>query len=328
MGKRLKALIVFALVFASYGSAKASGDPDQPNRSYSKDEIRKKSDTNPIILYGNNAANEALEISEFYRNDKKLKIYAIEGDPSLVSANEIRVVIKRQISRPYTVDEADLLRTELQQLCEHFYELDWLETFQSSESLKDNPEDMGYLGYAYYKGERIPQDLELANFWYEKAAESGHSLSMWAIGYNYSVGLGAEKDPKKSFYWLSKAAEKGEAEAMPMVGNAMRMIGDAYRDGNGVESNPEIALNWYLKAAEKGNARAMMYMGFHYADDENEDRDLKKALLWFKNAADAGDTTAPEFVANTTKLIEVEKGLRALDKVESLHQRRLKITSD
>ncbi|MBL4906876.1 MAG: sel1 repeat family protein [Sneathiella sp.] len=73
---------------------------------------------------------------------------------------------------------------------------------------------------------------------------------------------------------------------------AMRNIGHLYRRGLGVEQNFKKALSWYKQAAEMGFDRAQANLATMYLKGEGVDQNYKKASEWFSRAARNGHTIA------------------------------------
>jgi len=49
------------------------------------------------------------------------------------------------------------------------------------------------LGFLYEKGKGTEKDLEMAFYWYRKAAESGYSVAQNNLGLLYEKGEGTER---------------------------------------------------------------------------------------------------------------------------------------
>lgn len=73
---------------------------------------------------------------------------------------------------------------------------------------------------------------------------------------------------------------------------AMIRMGSYYQTGkNGVEKDIEKALSWYKKAVEKGDARAAILIGTMYSLGRDVTKDENEALKWFNKAQELGDKT-------------------------------------
>ena len=56
------------------------------------------------------------------------------------------------------------------------------------------------LATLYYKGKEIEKNLEMAFYWFQKAAENGHIEVQHYLAVLYYEGEGTEKNFKKAFY--------------------------------------------------------------------------------------------------------------------------------
>ena len=122
------------------------------------------------------------------------------------------------------------------------------------------------LAHMYFHGQGIERDLELAFFWYHKAAEQGDADAQNNLAWMYKDGEVIEKNLQEAFsrykteqgfdlaqhlafFWYHKAAEQGDHLAQ-------YNLAGMYQNGQGVERNLQKAFDWYHKAAEQGNASA------------------------------------------------------------------------
>ena len=73
------------------------------------------------------------------------------------------------------------------------------------------------LGQAYKIGRGVPMDLKIAQTWYEKAAQQGHSQAQANLG----LILFQNGDRAKAMPWIRKAAEGGDPRAQYVLGTAL-----------------------------------------------------------------------------------------------------------
>lgn len=73
------------------------------------------------------------------------------------------------------------------------------------------------LGQAYKIGRGVPMDLRIAQTWYEKAAQQGHSQAQANLG----LILFQNGDRAKAMPWIRKAAEGGDPRAQYVLGTAL-----------------------------------------------------------------------------------------------------------
>ncbi len=68
------------------------------------------------------------------------------------------------------------------------------------------------LGYAYDKGQGVPQDAAQAASWTRQAAEQGYAAAQYALGVLYASGRGVPQDYVESHRWGNLAASRASAE--------------------------------------------------------------------------------------------------------------------
>ena len=186
----------------------------------------------------------------------------------------------------------------------------------------DNPYAQISLGFLYYNGQGVEQDMEKGKELFQSVADTGvvegyYGLAsaakneedietalghynkvvedgteplyiagaMGNLGYMYANGEGVEQDYAKAIEWYTKAADSGNT-------TAMYNIGYMYMYGEGVEQDGTKAIEWYTKAADLGDSDAMYNLGYMYYTGEGVEQDGEKAVEWFTKAADLGNADA------------------------------------
>lgn len=169
----------------------------------------------------------------------------------------------------------------------------------------------------YFMGHGVPQDLKLAAYWYEKAAEAGDPQAQMQIGYFYETGTGVDRNLVRAAHWYQLAASGGLVAAKVNLGSAYMWgagmpknpqlalqlfreaanqgsglgacyLGDMYYSGDGVPQDREIAEQWYAKAAKMHNPRAEYHLGLLLFDVKDHPHDLRKAASLLRDAASQG----------------------------------------
>ena len=161
-----------------------------------------------------------------------------------------------------------------------------------------NAEAQYHLGLAYKTGDGVPGgadfqrkaakegyahppifDAEKMAYWFQKAAEQGHSDAQFWLGVSYYKNEGLPWDENKAVYWWQKSAEQGNAEAQ-------ELLGDIYRSGGQqIPNDYKKVVYWYQKSAEQGNAEAQDNLGEMYAEGSGVTQDYQLAYVWFSLAA-------------------------------------------
>jgi hypothetical protein len=119
-----------------------------------------------------------------------------------------------------------------------------------------------------------------------------------------SAGQGVPQNVKEAMVWFQKAAEQGDSESQYMLGQLYEDggMGKLVQDSGGVErlAPPEgdnaipkdysLALLWYRKAAEQGNTDAQSHLGRLYEDGTGVPQDYSEAYFWANLAAATGSS--------------------------------------
>ena len=141
------------------------------------------------------------------------------------------------------------------------------------------------LGYRYYSGDGVSQDMTEVVKWYRLAAEQGSALAQCNLGNCYYNGEGVDKDMAQAVKWYRAAAEQGNAQAQCNLGNC-------YYYGKGVGKDMAQAMKWYRAAAEQGNILAQNNLGNCYYYGRGVSKDMTQAVKWYRAAADRGEPLA------------------------------------
>lgn len=146
----------------------------------------------------------------------------------------------------------------------------------------NDPQIWHVLGDAFQNGHGIDRDLEQAEQWFRKSAETGHVRSMFRLG--HLLGR-AERSPEElagSILWYRRAADLGDA-------SGMTSLGFAYREGRGVPVDEREATDWFIKAHAAGAKHAAELAGrllSYHSDNHLE------AVRWLRTAVDHGYESA------------------------------------
>lgn len=173
------------------------------------------------------------------------------------------------------------------------------------------------LGGAYLSGRGVPQNLERAAYWYERAANAGDALAQNEIGYFYQIGLGVQRDPVRAAQWYQRAADGGYAcakvnlgivylwgigvkkdetlaselmreAAAKNCGVADAYLGDMNYFGLGTQVDRAAAQEWYTRGAKLKNPLAEMRLGAMLTEGNASRHDLAKAAELLRESAAEG----------------------------------------
>jgi localization factor PodJL len=141
------------------------------------------------------------------------------------------------------------------------------------------------IGVRYAEGKGVPQNLDEAAKWMDRAAQAGIIPATFRLGTFYEKGLGVKKDTDLARRYYTQAAERGNAKAMHNLA-----VLDA--DGGGKGANYKSAANWFRKAADRGVADSQFNLGILYARGIGVEQNLAESFKWFSLAAAQGDADA------------------------------------
>ena len=141
------------------------------------------------------------------------------------------------------------------------------------------------IGVRYAEGKGVPQNLDEAAKWFDRAAQAGIIPATFRLGTFYEKGLGVKKDTDLARRYYTQAAERGNAKAMHNLA-----VLDA--DGGGKGANYKSASQWFRKAADRGVADSQFNLGILYARGIGVEQNLAESFKWFSLAAAQGDADA------------------------------------
>ncbi|VAW93712.1 hypothetical protein MNBD_GAMMA21-3057 [hydrothermal vent metagenome] len=109
-----------------------------------------------------------------------------------------------------------------------------------------------FVGWMYFSGEGVQRDLNKAKYWYEKAAKSGDSESLFYLGKIDYIN----EDYQEAFEKFSKSA-------LNSYSPAIYRLGRLYQLGYGVSKNDKKAFDFFLKASNKGHLFARKQLAIY-----------------------------------------------------------------
>lgn len=146
-------------------------------------------------------------------------------------------------------------------------------------------------------------------------AEAGNADDQYKVAIMYETGDGTKKNPREAIKWLMKAAEQGHADARFKLGmsyaqgkmvrqdyfmaakyyrlaatfnnhaDAQFRLGELHFNGRGVDHDYNKATTYYRQAAAQGHGAAQYILSSMYEEGWGIKRDLIKAYIWMKLAA-------------------------------------------
>ena len=177
-----------------------------------------------------------------------------------------------RLGQIYSDEKYDMLNTEKAQVCFSKALQQYIADYQ------ENPDDFtSYrIGQMYLNAQGTKQDISQSITWFEKSATQGSPDAAYQLGYIYKTDKSGFKNDVLSNKYFSSALSAYQAEFAKNSSNdtlAMR-IGTFYHYGLGVERDIDKAIDWYKKSAELGNQKARQKM-----DEVQNDRQISSMAI-------------------------------------------------
>ncbi len=112
-------------------------------------------------------------------------------------------------------------------------------------ALSGYPPAQNYLGFRYFNGESVTQNVDSALFWLAKAAGNGDAKAAGNLGFLLANSDAVTRDYPQALKWLTIAADAG-------IPTGEAMLADLYRQGLGTPADTVKAVELYNSAIEKG----------------------------------------------------------------------------
>lgn len=185
-------------------------------------------------------------------------------------------------------------------------------------SLSGNPDAAYQLAYIYTSDKYNFNDIEKANEYYKKALEAyeksendnDNSTAEYRLGSMYFRALDTEQNIEKAISWFSKSMQNGNSDAAYQLGNIYHSDKYGFRNNNLAYQYYNFAFNSYMnefnRNPDDGNLAMRIGTMYHYG--LGVERDIKKALSWYKKAVELGNLKAQEKIDNAQN----DKSLSAL----------------
>ena len=161
------------------------------------------------------------------------------------------------------------------------------------------------LAQMYEFARSVEENPQQAFYWYEKAAQNGHTFAQHNLASSYDTGYGVEQNEKQAIFWYEKAAEQGDMLSQSILGfyyfNALK----------GVQQNVEKAIKYWQLAVNSGDEQAEKHLALVYLEGKYIQQNTQLGMSLLKKSVKKGDNYA------LLKLGEIwEKGLYGSPKEE------------
>ncbi|KAI8377338.1 hypothetical protein BD560DRAFT_390814 [Blakeslea trispora] len=159
-------------------------------------------------------------------------------------------------------------------------------------AVSGHPMSMHSLGLCFYKGIGQPDnkpEIDVALEWFEKAARSGVAQSISYMARIYlQLMMSHVNVPEQSQQYLAKAVQCLRKATENDDTYAQRELGKIYLAGQGLPVDHSIAVDLLSKAASKNDAEAITFLGDCYHKGTGIEKDLEKAIECYLHAANLG----------------------------------------
>ncbi|MBV9560191.1 MAG: SEL1-like repeat protein [Bradyrhizobium sp.] len=152
-------------------------------------------------------------------------------------------------------------------------------------ALKGDPAAAYEIAVRLAEGKGVPQNLDEAVKWFDRAAQAGLIPAVFRLGTFYEKGVAVKKDLEQARRYYLQAADRGNAKAM-------HNLAVLAADGGGKGADYKAASEWFRKAAERGVADSQYNLGILYARGIGVEQNLAESFKWFSLAAAQGDADA------------------------------------
>lgn len=167
------------------------------------------------------------------------------------------------------------------------------------------------LGQMFLEGRGVAVDEAEGFHWHAVAASAGFAESMNMVGRCHELGRGTPVDEALAAVWYRKAADAGLDWGLYNYANLLAT-------GRGVARDRARAFALYQRAAAMDHAKSMNFVGRHYDEGWDCERDPAAAADWYRRSAEGGDfrgqASYASVLASQGRLDEAERWLaRAID---------------
>lgn len=173
---------------------------------------------------------------------------AVAASPAIAQAPTPEIDVQEVRARAEANDpQAQTTLGTLYQLGQGGLKADYKEAlkwFQRA-AQQGEPGAMYRLGYMYYSGQGVPQNVPEAVRWFKKSACEGFAVAQYTLGRMFSTGQGVPQNHSEALRWFYHAAEQGYAPAQHQVGAMIFQ-------GHGAPQDYLEACKWFYIAAANG----------------------------------------------------------------------------
>jgi TPR repeat protein len=171
------------------------------------------------------------------------------------------------------------------------------------------PSAMLQLGSVYVQGELLPQDRKKAQMWLDGAVRGGRLDGLKWLVRMFSGEYGGYVEESATIRYGEMMVERGTATALEKL-----LLGRLYTTGRPESLNRQRGLALLEEAAALEEGRAARLLGDLYLSGQGGEKDLSKAMRYFRQAALLGDVVAMDVVSNVLQCTQQAEDTRPVAK--------------
>ena len=142
------------------------------------------------------------------------------------------------------------------------------------------------LGAMYQYGKGTEQNIAMAYYYYELAAQKNYPLAQYALGEIYERGIGGlNKDLTTAMSWYKKSADQGYVIAQTN-------LAALFTNEQVIVKDDQQSFFWYQKAAMAGDKLAMVSTASCCQHGIGVNKEIVQAINWYKKSALLGEHRA------------------------------------
>ncbi|KAK8892308.1 hypothetical protein M9Y10_029533 [Tritrichomonas musculus] len=138
------------------------------------------------------------------------------------------------------------------------------------------------LGIIYYNGDHVQQNIVKAINYLSQAADSNHPVAQFNLATIYYDGKYIQKDIDKAIHYFSLAAKQNHPDSLLNLGIIYYNI----------QQDINKAIHYFSIAANQNHPKALFNLGTIYYEGKYITRDINKAIYYYSMASDLNDEEA------------------------------------
>ncbi len=150
------------------------------------------------------------------------------------------------------------------------------------------------LAVDYQRGHNTPISQDDAFYWFQQAAEGGHTPAMVQLANAYVAGTGTDKDIHKALFWLIKSLVDGNQSAAVHIGQLYQSLTQS-------PSPDAMAEIWYHSAAEHNPQAEQLYAQLLEQKFNQQRARQVSSIEQLESAIDASTAQPTPVVTTTTQ---------------------------